>query len=471
METIVAQCTPVGPGALAIIRVSGPDAVSAVERIAHIRGKKFSERESHSIIYGEIHEPESNRLIDQVLFLLMRAPRTFTGEDTIEITTHNNQIIIERVIDLLCTNNQNIQVRRARPGEFSEQAFINNKIDLVQAEAIHDIITAPSQEALARSLGQLSGSLSSYLDNIEKELIEITSLIEASFEFLDEEQRDLDFENLIKQKVLGIKDKLSELLRSQSHNQKIREGIRVGIVGPVNAGKSTLLNSLLGKNRALVSNQAGTTRDTVEAGLSYDGMTWTFVDTAGLRETDNHIEQAGIIKSLEEAEQSDILLAVFDSSRDLTHEEQSVMRDIIEKHAGKIIISLNKSDLELSGSLDTLIAGISQNFPNIKIIKTSGVKDISENNISLLRKSIEDMRSELLAQGVSPFLLSHRQLNIVSDLSEKIEVIAELYPDKIDYELMAHHMREALRLLATATGHGAQENIIDKVFRSFCVGK
>ena len=274
-HTIVAQCTPQGSGAIALIRVSGSQSIQMVDAVARLSSKKrLQNLDSHTIHYGSVVDDDS--IVDTVLFLLMKGPRTFTGEDVVEITCHNNQLIVHKIVQALLKQGARI----ADKGEFSKRAVLNNKLDLVQAEAIHDIITSKSDDALKKSLSTLRGSFSALIAEIEDKILQIIVYTEASFEFLDEE---MDFSDEIRKRFSVVVDLVQQALQTFDKRRQLYEGLRVALVGKTNVGKSSLFNALINRERAIVTDVAGTTRDTVEALFFKDDLQLTFVDTAGIR--------------------------------------------------------------------------------------------------------------------------------------------------------------------------------------------
>lgn len=452
-QTIVSLCTPQGSGAIALIRISGLDAVTLADGISILAsGKKLADLPSHTIHYGHIIDTQTNEIVDQVLFLLMRAPKTFTGQDTIEITCHNNPFIIENIIELAIKNG----ARSAQNGEFTKRAVLNEKIDLVQAEAIQELIHANTQAGLKRSLAQLEGSFSHWIHRVEKQLIKALAFTEASFEFIDEE---LAFNDQIVEIINTVQSILINLKSSCNSQQQIRNGIRIALIGSVNAGKSSLFNALLGKSRAIVTNIAGTTRDVIEAGIYKNGTYWTLIDTAGLRHTDDIIEQEGIKRSLSEAQQADIILLVIDSMRDITSNEREVYESIIEQHKNKVILIHNKSDEPRAPHL-----GLS-----LKEHLATSTKN--KTNIEKLQLLIEEKINTLLAQSDAPFLVNARQHKLILELEEKLEKVCLLLKDNVPYELVSYHLNDALSQLSEMTGKSISEAGMDAVFREFCVGK
>ncbi len=444
-QPIIARCTPQGQGAIALLRLSGESAVLVADQFASLSSKqKLSDLPTHTIHHGRVTAADGST-IDEVLFLLMHGPRTYTGQDTVEITTHNNPFIVEQVIAraLQCG------ARLASAGEFTRRAVLNQKIDLLQAEAVHDVIAAQSTQALKSLQSQLAGTLSHAVAQIEQALLGLLTLTEASFEFLDEEQRDLDFDANVRAKLAGVQQLIKNLSQTSSAATQIRDGIRIALVGSVNAGKSTLFNALLGKDRAIVSNQAGTTRDSVEGTLHRDGVFWTLIDTAGLRVTNDVIEQQGIERSHFAAASADIVLLVQDASGVLTDSEQKIYDELQTQYKDKCVLVHNKCD-------ETTALGVSG--------KTgAGVPE--------LLGQLSDRVTKLFASHTSPFLLSSRQQTLVQEVAAILTQAAQYAGESIDYELLAHHANDALARLSHMSGRGVSEEMLDKVFKDFCVGK
>lgn len=450
-QTIIAQCTPKGSGALALLRISGSSAVSVANAIALLpNNKSLLEAPTHTIHFGWVKDAQ-NQKIDQVLFLLMRAPQTFTGQDTVEITCHNNPFIIEAIVQVALAAG----ARTAQEGEFSKRAVINNKIDLVQAEAINELIHANTQAGLKKSLAQLQGSFSSWINTLELELVKALAFCEASFEFIDEE---ISFGPQIKEIIDNVLSTIEQLKVTFDQQQQIRQGIRIAIVGSVNAGKSSLFNALLGKDRAIVTNIAGTTRDAIEAGLYKNGNYWTLIDTAGLRITNDVIEQQGIKRSHEEAQLADIILLVVDSSRTLNKHEQEVYKKLYTDYASKIILIYSKTDLPTYTKLDYTANAIS-------------VSQNNKDSFALIQDHIQHKIEQLFTAIESPFLLNTRQFNLLVDVEQQLQTIQKMLVSDIQYELVSYHINEALSDLSEVTGKSISEAGMDAVFRQFCVGK
>lgn len=449
--TIIAQASGRGPGAIALVRLSGPDAITIADAMAHIvPSKKLADQPSHTIHYGYVVNHDGSH-IDQVLFLVMRAPRTFTGQDTVEITCHNNQFIIESII-------QRARVcgaRVAQSGEFTQRAVEHGKIDIAQAEGINELIHASSQQAIIKSLAQVEGSLSALVEDIQEQLLYCRALCEASFEFIEE---DVDFVPQIRSILTKVGETIAQLTTSFSADKHIREGVRIALIGSVNVGKSSLFNKLLEKDRAIVTDIAGTTRDVIEAGLYRNGLFWTVVDTAGIRQTDDIIEQAGIERSYQEADKADVVLIVFDATTmsAALHEQY---KKLYERFSHKTILVSSKSDLQQ----DVVGCPI---FP--QSYKTS-VYDLT--TIQHLLAVIDDRVAQLLQQHSSPFLINKRHFDILQSLQAKLIDLEPLLEGDVAYELLSIHLQELLQDIGNLTGKTVSEETMNTIFRSFCIGK
>jgi len=449
-ETIIAQCTPTGSGAIALLRMSGKNATEIADKISTLASKKkLSDLQSHTIHFGWITDEVGNN-VDQVLFLLMHGPKTFTGQDTVEVTCHNNPFIIQNIIDHAIKAG----ARLAQNGEFTKRAFLNGKIDLVQAESVNDVIHAQTQMSLKASLAQISGSLSLHIKKIEKDLLQAFSLSESSFEFIEEDE--IEFGPQIKQIIEKNIKTIKKLKQNFDQQKQIKEGIRIAIIGSVNAGKSSLFNTLLQQKRAIVTNVAGTTRDSIEASIIRNNNFVTLVDTAGLRQTENEIEKEGIKRSFDEAKKADIIILVFDASRNLGLEEKNVYQELENKYKNKIIFVRNKSDLKTDAK---------NNFFTIE------VSSLKNKNIDTLEKEIDKKIKDLFSKIESPFLLNKRQYNLLSGLENKLNKMIPMIEKNIDYEIVSYNLKDALAYLSEFTGKTISEQSMDLIFKEFCIGK
>ena len=450
-DTIVAQCTPSGSGALALIRISGLNACSIVEKGARLSSSnKLSDVATHTIHHGHIVSVDG-AVIDEVLFFVMHAPRTFTGENTVEVTVHNNPFIIQAVIDRIVA----CGARLAFNGEFSKQAVLNGKMDVIQAEAINELIHANSEHQLKQSFSQLAGTFSAWIAELEQDLLRLMALCEASFEFLEE---DVDFSAPMQEQLAAVLTKIAHVQKTFDIQQQLRNGVRIALIGSVNAGKSSLFNVLLGKQRAIVTPIAGTTRDAIESGLYKDGIYWTLIDTAGLRVTDDIVEQQGIERSYAEAATADIIIVVSDGSRAMIDAEHKVYETILDRYAQKIILVRNKSDQ---------LCIVDDLFKDALPVST-----VTQQGVAELEKTIESLINRQLKKDICPFLLNKRHFSLLSSCEQQLRIAQELLEqDNRAYELIAIHLKDAIAVLTELTGHSVNEKAMDMIFKEFCVGK
>lgn len=464
-QAIVALCTPRGSGAIALIRISGKNAISVATQISRLSsGQSLSTQSTHTIHHGHVIDPQSGNVIDEVLFLLMHGPRTFTGHDTVEITSHNNPFIIEQIINHAVS----CGARPARQGEFTKRSFLSGKIDLIQAEAIHDLITSQTEAALRQSMSTLQGSLSQALHMIENEIVNLLSYVEASFEFLDEEQRDFSFDDSIQARTEQILSLISDLKSNFTHAKQVKEGVRVAILGSVNAGKSTLFNALLKKERAIVADIAGTTRDSIESGMFIHGNFWLLVDTAGMRQTDDIIEQQGIERSFQQAAHADVIILLIDGSTQLTDAEQEQYRFLIHQYGHKIILVFNKIEDGLPDCSQEAARALYGKFEAPMCLRISakqlrGVHSVTD--------AVDQKIQQLFSQLNSPFLLNQRQYNLLTEIDVRLGNIANSYSDGLHYELIAYNLKDLLEKVSELTGKNVSEKVLDTVFGEFCIGK
>lgn len=452
-QPIVACCTARGAGAIALIRISGVGALTVADSLARLPGgMALSSVPTHTIQYGKISDTQGV-LIDTVLFLVMHSPRTFTGQETVEITCHNNPFLIDTIIDAALAAG----ARQADPGEFSKRAVLAGKLDLVQAEALREFIHAGTMQGLKASYAQLSGSLSAEIAVLEKRLLHALALANASFEFIEEE--NLQFLADIKADLNTVSQRVNDLLALFPLQQQLREGARIVLVGSVNAGKSSLFNALLGTNRAIVTPIAGTTRDVIEAGVYRNGEHQTFIDTAGIRYTDDQIEQAGIERSHAEAARADLVLIIIDRARAMNVDEKRAYDELTAKHAAKALLVYTKADLP----------SCTQYEPPVPIAAHTVSVHAAATMSSLLQ--IIDERRQQIAHVATPYLLTERQCRLLEQLQERLTGAIAATEQGSAYEIIAHHLNEALATFSELTGKSVSEAAMDAVFREFCVGK
>jgi tRNA modification GTPase len=451
-DTIAAIATPLGEGGLAVVRVSGAKAFAVVDKSFLPVGKnslKPSAAPTHTIQFGKI--VRDGKVIDEVLLAVLRAPRTFTREDTIEISCHGGLLPAKLVLDALLAHG----TRLAGPGEFTKRAFLNGRIDLAQAEAVADLIHSRTELALAAANEQLAGKLSQRINRLRDDLMHTLAHVEAHIDFPDEDIAPDTKDNLLKRLENGVAF-MDELLRTADEGQILRRGIRAAIVGRPNAGKSSLLNQLLGRDRAIVSHIPGTTRDTIEETANIRGLPVVFIDTAGLRESQDEIEAEGIRRSRESLAQAELILHVLDAGEPLTPADENYFTEFAAK---KRILVLNKTDLPAKLELPA----------KSEIIRVSCV---SGQGIEALKDAIKSLvwAGEIKA-GMLQVAINSRHQDALNRARAATRQAAEaLYADAT-LELVAMDLRIAANAVGEIVGKTTTEDLLDSIFSAFCIGK
>jgi len=446
-DTIVAIATPSGSGGISIVRVSGKDSLFIAKKLT--RKENFKPRYANLCFLKDSNgEP-----IDESIVIYFKSPNSYTGEDIVEFQTHGSDVIASLIIEECLS----LGARLANPGEFTKRAFLNSKIDLSKAEAIGAIINAKSTDAVKLLSKQLKGELKEFVDDIRDKLVEILAYIEVNIDYA-EEDLPRDLEEQILEKLYSINQKLEQTLLASSLREGLIEGFKVSIIGKPNVGKSTILNRLLSYDRAIISDIAGTTRDTIEESLKVGTHIIKIVDTAGIREGVGTIEKIGIQRSIQSAKESDIILAVFDTSRELDSEDETILNFLNElKDDKEIIVILNKSDIK------------SQEF---KVDRFKEFKSIYFNKSYKIQEIIDEIKLILdkNTNEDSLVLISKRQVNAVKNSFESInEAISNLEIDEL--ELFAYNINEAIDSISSITKSYERDEILDKMFNSFCLGK
>lgn len=455
-DTIAAISTAVSASGIGIIRVSGNRAVEIADQVYRSKKKNWnlSDAETHTIHYGHIYD--GGEMVDEVLVMLMRAPRTFTGEDTVEIDCHGGVYAMKRVLETVLKQGARI----AEPGEFTKRAFLNGRLDLSQAEAVMDVIQSKNQHALNNSIRQLKGSVKQKITEIRQKILYETAYIEAALD--DPEHMSLDgFDDRLLDTVEEQKDRIEQLLSTSEDGKMIQEGIRTVIVGKPNAGKSSLLNVLLGEERAIVTEIAGTTRDTLEEYIHMGGVTLRLVDTAGIRQTSDLVESIGVDKALNQAEQADLVLYVADASVPLDESDYQIMDMITGKQA---IIILNKSDLPEKVSAREL-----ERLTGKQVITVSAKE---ETGLEELKSQIESMffQGKLhLPEDVYITNLRHKKL--LQEAAESLNQVLDSLHAHMPEDFYSIDLMSAYEALGSILGESVDEDVINEIFHKFCVGK
>lgn len=466
-NTICAIATPFGMGGIAVIRVSGNNAVDIVDKIftpAYNKKDCWQKNERKSIL-GNISD-ENGDFIDEVVCTIFYAPKSFTGENTVEISCHGSTFIQQEILRLLINNG----CRMATNGEFSKRAFFNNKLDLSQAESIADVIASESKSQHMMAMNQLKGNYSKELDKLREQMLSFATLIELELDFSEE---DVEFANRDSLKTLlnSIDGRIKSLTDSFREGNSIKKGVATAIVGSTNVGKSTILNRLIGENKAIVSDIHGTTRDTIEDIINIDGVLFRFIDTAGLRETNDQIEYLGIKKSFETIDKAELVIVVIDVLSIDNEESIDNYRDIITKAENKNkIIIINKIDKKSDSNdtdIQTFIKKISDDY--IPFICISAEKDDS---IDPLKALINKTYKDNIASNNDIIVSNARHYNLLCNASKAIQDIKASLEENISSELLAQDMRICIDYIGEITGKTiTSDNILHNIFKNFCIGK
>lgn len=450
-DTIVALATPNGSGAIGIIRLSGPEALSIIQKV--FKGKDLTQQSSHTIHFG--HIVDGDVILDEVLVSLFIAPRSYTRENVIEISCHGSAYIIESVIKLLIRKG----ARAAQPGEFTLRAFLNGQLDLSQAEAVADLISANSKASQQTAMQQLRGGFSNQLKGLREQLVNFASLIELELDFSEE---DVEFANRdqLKQLVVDIMNLLSRLIQSFELGNAIKNGINTVIAGRPNAGKSTLLNVLLNEERAIVSHIAGTTRDTIEEILNINGINFRLTDTAGIREATDTIEAIGVQKTMEKINQSAILVYVFDASQ-TTQKDLSADIESLKRPGMPMLIVANKIDLLTDEEVSELPA-----LENVICVSAKEKQHIEELKNKIYHTAI---KSDLT--GDETLVTNIRHLEALQKTEEALSKVLYGINNPITSDFLAIDIKQALHYLGEITGTVTTDDLLENIFSKFCIGK
>lgn len=461
-DTIVALATSPGVnGAIAVIRLSGSQAMQITNAV--FKGKDLTSQPSHTIHFGTVRDGEE--VIDEVLVSIFKGPHSYTKEDVVEISTHNSRYIIERVVNLLIHKG----ARAAQAGEFTLRAFLNGGMDLSQAEAVADLIASENRASHEIAMNQMRGGISNKLQEMREQLINFTALLELELDFGEEDVEFADraqFEAL----VSGLKTHIAKLIQSFAYGNAIKQGVPVAIIGKPNVGKSTLLNTLLNEERAIVSDIAGTTRDTIEEAINLDGITFRFIDTAGLRETADTIEAIGVTKAKEKVMQAKVLLYLYDD-KDSTAQE--VVKQVKELYYDGLIVILVRNKIDLYGGyhpnvMDTAIKDELFTHYTDSLVAISA-KD-SDSVEGLKRVLIEKIR-EMVVED-QQIITNTRHVEALQHALDALEQVEQGLAMLLPGDLLAHHVRDALRHISSITGDiDVDRDILGTIFGKFCIGK
>ena len=470
-DTICAPATVPGTGAISVIRMSGPQALEIADKVIRCRKGTLSSAKGYTLKFGTIIDA-SGAVVDEVLASVFRSPHSYTGENSVEISCHASSYIVSTVMGLL----YEAGARAAEPGEFTQRAYLNGKMDLAQAEAVADVIASQNAAAHRIAFKQMKGGFSSELRDMRGELLELVSLMELELDFSEEEVEFADrsrLDSLLEQIISHV----SRLIDSFRLGNAIKNGIPVAIAGATNTGKSTLLNALLGEDRAIVSDVHGTTRDTIEETLNIDGVLFRFIDTAGLRETDEVVEQIGIQRTFKKISEASIILGMIDLTRDFESTRETI-RSIIEKvdfSCQKLIFLLNKTDIsDVRANTDTTDLIISE-LENKGVARTNtAIIPISAktgSGVGNLRTHLADSQRDLLADSDTTLVTNQRHIQALTDARTSLLRVRSGLAAGLPTDLAAQDIREAIYHLGSIVGEISSDEVLGNIFRNFCIGK
>ena len=464
-DTIAAISTPIGESGIGIVRISGPKALEIAQEVfrdKNLNKTKIKNFFSHTVHYGFVIDPESGEKIDEVILVLMKKPQTYTREDTVEFNCHGGILSLRKVLETAI----NCGARMAEPGEFTKRAFLNGRIDLSQAEAVIDLIQAKTERSLSSSLAQLGGSLKKKITDLRNRLIRISAEIEAPMDFPDQDIKEI-CPKKVEENISYILKEVNSLMRTLNYGKILKEGISALIVGKANVGKSSLFNTLLRENRAIVTHLPGTTRDTIEELINIKGIAFKIIDTAGLKNPENIIEKISIKKMMKHLKEARLILAMFDTSVPLSSEDREVIREINKgkNENKKVIVIENKIDLSEKIDRDKLFSLLDiKDSIKMSLKERIGIEELEE---KLARAAIEGL--VIPENGV--VINNVRQANQLNRAKQGLEQVLLGLKEKRAYDFLTIDLKDALDSLGEITGDSISDEIVNDIFSRFCIGK
>lgn len=451
-DTICAIATSQGVGAIAIIRISGEDSIKVVNKI--FKGKDLEKVESHTINYG--HITDGDKIIDEVLVSVMKAPKTFTAEDTVEINTHGGISPTNKVLELLLENG----CRLAEPGEFTKRAFLNGRIDLLEAEAVMDMINSKTDAQRQMAINQIGGKVSDLINSLRSDMVQIISNINVNIDYPEYDDVDIITNEILIPKITSLKARIEKILKESENGKIIKEGIKTSIVGRPNVGKSSLLNALLEEDKAIVTDIAGTTRDIVEGQITINGILLNMIDTAGIRKTEDKIEAIGVEKSFKMIDDSELVLLMLNNNENLSNEIKEIIEKIKEKH---YIAIINKIDLENKLNRDELGIPLDK-IVEISVKENKGIDDLKEKIVKMF--NIDELETK-----DPTYLNNSRSISILKRCLKSINDIEYGLKNNMPIDMIELDIKNIWEELGTINGTTYEEELLDEMFQRFCLGK
>ena len=451
-DTIAAISTPLGEGAIGIVRLSGTDSFAIAQKI--FRGKDLTSVASHTLNSGHIVDPDKDEILDEVMVGAMRSPKTFTREDIIEINTHGGIAVTNEILQLVIREG----ARLAEPGEFTKRAFLNGRVDLTQAEAVMDIIRAKTDKAMNIAVKQLDGSLSDLINNTRQEILNTLAQVEVNIDYPEYDDVEEATTEIIREKTTEFEALLTNLLKTARRGKILREGISTAIIGRPNVGKSSLLNNLLREEKAIVTDIEGTTRDVIEEYVNINGVPLKLVDTAGIRETEDIVEQIGVERSKKALKEADLVLLVLNASEPLTDQDRQLLE--ISQDSNRIVL-LNKVDLPEKIEIDQL----PEDYIKISVLKNQNIDQIEDRINALFFENAG------LVEQDATYLSNARHISLIEKAVEALQAVNEGLALGMPVDLLQVDLTRTWEILGEITGDAAPDELITQLFSQFCLGK
>jgi len=457
-DTIAAISTPPGEGGIGIVRLSGDEALDIAEKVYKLGDKRLSDQPSHTIHYGNVYHPKTDEKLDEVMVTVMKAPKTYTREDIVEINTHGGVLVTNKVLQAVLGAGG----RLAEPGEFTQRAFLNGRVDLSQAEAVMDVIRAKTDSAMHNAMSQLDGNLSDIISDIRQEILDTLAQVEVNIDYPEYDDVEEMTSKLMKEKAIDVKGQVEDILETAQQGKILRDGLATAIIGRPNVGKSSLLNVFARQDKAIVTDVAGTTRDVIEEFVNVKGVPLQLIDTAGIRDTEDEVERIGVTRSKKEIEGAELVLLIFDQSQTLTDEDFELLRLTENKER---LVLLNKMDLDQKLDVDRLLEKVDpETVLPVSITENTGITEVQDSIVDLFFEGKTGEKDATYISNVRHIALLEQAIEALDEVVEGIDL-------NMPVDLVQIDLTRAWDALGEVTGDSVQDELITQLFSQFCLGK